>query len=1120
MDHSTHNKIVSFIWSIADDCLRDVFVRGKYRDVILPMFVLRRLDALLEPTKDAVAEEQRFQIEEAGFTELEPDGLCEASGYVFYNTSEFTLQKLVNNPSQLEANFKAYLDGFSDNVKEIIKHFDLRNQIHKMAVADVLHNVLEKFVSPEINLSPFEVKDADGRISQPLTNLGMGYVFEELIRKFNEDNNEEAGEHFTPREVIDLMTHILFEPVKDNLPPVIFIYDPACGSGGMLTEAQNFIIDPEGNIKATKAKTDVYLHGKEINGETYAICKSDMMIKGNDPENIRFGSTLATDEFSSTRFDFMLSNPPYGKSWKTEQKRITDNNDPRFKVKLKAFNKGNHHGKGNPVNEHGYRTAYLWEAVLMRRSLTNIIEHFAKLVEDKNPKTGKTTKTLYFPRYQQLDVVLKLLKHVKENGSGQRYLIQHSAGSGKSNTIAWLAYQLIELYNLSGKENIFDSVIVVTDRRILDAQLKKNISLFSEVKNIVAHAAISQDLKTSLTHGKKLIITTLHKFPFILDGLKDLSERQFAVIIDEAHSSQDKSTGLAGAMTSAFGANGADEEPEDIQDKIIAEIEARRMGKNVSFFAFTATPKNTTLEKFGIKAVDGSFHPFHLYSMKQAIEEGFILDVLSNYSTYRSYYELQKSIEDNPLFNTKKAQKKLKEYVEGHAETIEVKADIMVKHFIEQVWQAKKLKGQAKVMVVTRNIECAIRYFFAIRKALEKNHSPCKAIVAFSGESKSIDGIKHTEHNLNGFSGDDIAEEFDSEHYQFLVVANKFLTGFDQPKLHTMYVDKKLQGVLAVQTLSRLNRCNDKLGKKDTFVLDFYNSVEEIKKAFDPFYTATSLSQATDVNVLHDLKEKLDEVGIYEQSEVVAFNELFFNEAEDEALAPLLDQAVARFDTELNDDQRIDFKIKAKQFVKIYAQVAALISFNNLDWEMLHWFLKFLIPKLKVKDPEADALDNLLNSVDLSTYGLERVKLHTQIELDADDSEIEPLNPNPRGKPDDGEEKDLLQAIINSFNERFFKGWDATPQEQRIKFINIANHVIQNPDYQLKVVDNPDSQNSQLALQKLIEQAIRIERKRELDLYQHYSKDEEFKQAFDSAIIRLLAQPNSNELKQMLMVKI
>jgi len=782
------------------------------------------------------------------------------------------------------------------------------------------------------------------------------------------------------------------------------------------------------------------------------------------------------------------------------------------------FNKGNHHGKGNPVNEHGYRTAYLWEEVLTRRSLTNIIEHFAKLVEEKNPKTGISKKTLYFPRYQQLDVVLKLLQDAKENGSGRRYLIQHSAGSGKSNSIAWLAYQLIELYTPNGKENVFDSVVVVTDRRILDKQLKDNINLFSEVKNIVAHAETSQELKTALTHGKKLIITTIHKFPFILDGLKDLSERKFAVIIDEAHSSQDKSTGLAGAMSSALGAGGADEEPEDIQEKIIAEMDKRRMGQNVSFFAFTATPKNTTLEKFGIQAADGTFYPFHLYYMKQAIEEGFILDVLSNYSTYRSYYELQKSIEDNPLFNTKKAQKKLKAYVEAHAETIEVKADIMVNHFIEQVWQAKKLKGQAKAMVVTRNIDSAILYFFAIRNALEKNHSPCKAIIAFSGE-RELKGIKHTEAKLNGFSSSDIADEFDSDGYQFLVVANKFLTGFDQPKLHTMYVDKKLQGVLAVQALSRLNRCNDKLGKKDTFILDFYNSVEEIKTAFDDFYTATSLSQATDVNVLHDLKEKLDDVGIYEQSEVVAFNELFFNAAEAELLAPLLDTAVGRFDTELDDDQRIDFKIKAKQFVKIYAQVASLISFNNVQWEMLHWFLKFLIPKLKVKDPEADALDNLLNSVDLSTYGLERVKLNAQIALDDSDTELEPPNPNPRGKPNEGEDQDTLQKIINSFNERFFKGWDATPEEQRIKFINIAKYVMENPDYRIKVVDNPDTQNSQLALQKLIEQAIRVERKRELDLYQNYSKDDEFKQAFDSAIIRMLAQANSNELKQMLMVK-
>ncbi len=341
MDHSAHNKIVSFIWSIADDCLRDVYVRGKYRDVILPMFVLRRLDCLLEPSKEAVMEELKFQREDAGFSDLDPEGLKEASGYVFYNTSPWTLKMLVdtatNNRQILEANFKAYLDGFSDNVKEIVDKFKLRSQVSHMAAKDVLLEVLEKFTSPFINLTHQEARDPDGRKIPPLTNLGMGYVFEELIRKFNEENNEEAGEHFTPREVIDLMTHILFEPVKDSLPPLITVYDPACGSGGMLTEAQDFITDPEGQIRAT---VDVYLYGKEINDETYAICKSDMMIKGNNPEHIKCGSTLAGDDFAGLRFDFMLSNPPYGKSWAGDQKYILDGKeviDRRFQVELKDF---------------------------------------------------------------------------------------------------------------------------------------------------------------------------------------------------------------------------------------------------------------------------------------------------------------------------------------------------------------------------------------------------------------------------------------------------------------------------------------------------------------------------------------------------------------------------------------------------------------------------------------------------------------------------------------------------------------------------------------------------------------------------------------------------------------
>jgi len=341
MNTASHNKLVSFIWSIADDCLRDVYNRGKYRDVILPMVVLRRLDALLESSKDAVMEELAFQRDEAKFTEWDESGLKDASGYVFYNISDWTLQRLANTATNshqiLLANFEDYLNGFSPNVKEIIEKFKLKTQIRHMASKDILLDVLEKFTATTINLTPFEKEDNEGKKLPPLTNLGMGYVFEELIRKFNEDNNEEAGEHFTPREVIDLMTHLVFDPIKTNLPPVMTIYDPACGSGGMLTEAQNFIKDEEGQIKASG---DVYLYGKEINDETYAICKSDMMIKGDNPENIKNGSTLSTDQFAGEHFDFMLSNPPYGKSWASELKYIKDGKDvidPRFIVELKDY---------------------------------------------------------------------------------------------------------------------------------------------------------------------------------------------------------------------------------------------------------------------------------------------------------------------------------------------------------------------------------------------------------------------------------------------------------------------------------------------------------------------------------------------------------------------------------------------------------------------------------------------------------------------------------------------------------------------------------------------------------------------------------------------------------------
>lgn len=765
------------------------------------------------------------------------------------------------------------------------------------------------------------------------------------------------------------------------------------------------------------------------------------------------------------------------------------------------FNKGFNFGKGNPVNQNGHKTAYLWEDILPRRSLTNIIEQFAKFTVEKDKKTGKERKALFFPRYHQLDVVRSILTDARRYGIGQTYLIQHSAGSGKSNSITWLAYQLVEQYNSAGTANVFDSVVVVTDRRVLDTQLKDNIKLFSETKNIVAHCESAMDLKYNLEAGKKIIITTVQKFPFIVDGIGQLADRNFAVIIDEAHSSQ---SGIAADKVNETLTGNGDEEPVDIQDQILAAMAARKMSKNASYFAFTATPKPATLEKFGRQGPDGKFYPFHLYSMKQAIEEKFILDVLEKYTTYKSYYEVQKSVEENPLFDTTKAQKKLKAFVEASPRTIEVKARIMVDHFMSSVWQAKKLKGKAKAMVVTRNIECAIRYFFAIRAALQEANAPFKALVAFSGE-KIVDGIKYTEDGLNGISARDLPEEFEKDDYKILVVANKYLTGFDEPMLHTMYVDKKLQGVLAVQALSRLNRCNWKLGKTDTFVLDFYNSVDDIKAAFDPFYTSTSLSEPTDVNVLHDLKDALDDFGIYDWSEVSDFNEKFFASAEAEQLHPIIDTVVARFDTDLDDEQRIDLKIKAKQFVKIYAQVAAIIPFNNVSWEMQHWFLKFLIPKLKVKDPDQDKLDELLNSIDLSTYGLERSRLEVKVGLDASETELEPQNSNLRGGHFGAGEKDPLDEIVRAFNERHFAGWEATPEEQRVKFLNIAKHVMAHSDYKTQVEDNPDAQNRQLALERLIQQAISAERRRELDLYKRYASDPDFRRAFDASISRLVA---------------
>ncbi len=481
--------------------------------------------------------------------------------------------------------------------------------------------------------------------------------------------------------------------------------------------------------------------------------------------------------------------------------------------------------------------------------------------------------------------------------------------------------------------------------------------------------------------------------------------------------------------------------------------------------------------------------------------------MLANYTTYKSYYEIEKSIAENPEFDTKKAQKKLRAYVERSQQTINTKAEIMLEHFIPHVVNAKKLKGKGKGMVVTQNIETAIRYFKAINRILEEQGNPFKALIAFSG-TKEVDGIEYTEADINGFSETDTKDKFDTNEYRLLVVANKYLTGFDQPKLCAMYVDKKLSGVLCVQTLSRLNRSAPKLGKKteDLFILDFFNNVDDIKAAFDPFYTATSLSQATDINVLHELKDALDDVGVYEWYEVEDFVKHYFNNEDAQILSPIIDMSAARFEYELDleNDEKIDFKIKAKQFVKIYGQMASIMPYEIVAWEKLFWFLKFLIPKLKVEDPDADTFDELLESVDLSSYGLQRVKLNHSIKLDDSASELDPQNPNPRGAHGEEKETDPLDEIIRTFNERWFQGWSATPEEQKVKFVNIADSIRNHPDFDVKYKNNPDPHNRDLAFEKMLKEIMLQRRKDELELYKLFASDSAFKASWTQSMQRMV----------------
>lgn len=747
------------------------------------------------------------------------------------------------------------------------------------------------------------------------------------------------------------------------------------------------------------------------------------------------------------------------------------------------FNRGVNGGAGNPVVENDTMTSYLWKDILTKPTLSNIIENFAQVIvsKEKDMKTGKIRdkEKVIWPRYHQLDAVRTLVKQTQKYGVGKRFLIQHSAGSGKSNTITWLAYQLVVL--LKNQQPFFDSVVVVTDRVNLDRQIRDNINAFQRLSNIVGWADKSETLRLMLQGGKKIIVSTINKFSFILDEIgSTLKDRRFAIIIDEAHSSQNGAmsanlaTGLSGyAAPKAYvmpyvceagmvASSGPDvdieTEEEDTDDKINRILKGRKLAKNANYYAFTATPKNKTLEMFGEKITDAegnvSFVPFHEYTMKQAIEEGFILDVLKYYTPYSSYYRIMKTSADDPEYDKKKAQGKLRAYVEAQPETIEKKAEIIVEHFCSKVFM--KIGGKARAMLVTSSIERAIEFYKVITRMLEERNSPYRAIVAFT--DKMIDGQLVTEASLNGFPSAEIETKMEEDPYRILIVANKFQTGYDQPLLHTMYVDKQLSGVKAVQTLSRLNRCHPK--KQDTFVLDFANDPEMIQKAFQDYYKTTVLVGESDVNKLNDLTETIEGFCFYTQDDVDRVVELKLTGNDDDrpAMDAVLDGVTERFKEELNEDEQIVCKSGIKNFNRCYPYFSSIMPFESAEWEKQYIFYSLLVkklPKLKIDD----FTEGLIDNIDFDKYRIVKEE-ERQIVLENENAEVAPV-PVGHGTGKPVPEMEALSTIVKDFNELFGNiDWKNRDEVQR-QINELPARIAGSVDF-ANAVKNGDSQVAQI----------------------------------------------------------
>lgn len=771
------------------------------------------------------------------------------------------------------------------------------------------------------------------------------------------------------------------------------------------------------------------------------------------------------------------------------------------------FNKGNNGSSGNPEAPKGkYKTHYLWEEIWSKDSIFDLIGNFIQDVteekEDKNGKKRKEEKVI-FPRYHQLETVKRIVEDAKAHGAGKNYLIQHSAGSGKSNTIAWTAHRLAELHDTEGK-NVFDGVIVVTDRRVLDRQLSDTVKSFSQVTGLVKHVENGgKELKESLESGVKIITTTLQKFPVIVDAIEKVEGRKFAVIIDEAHSSQSGES--AADLRQVLTLDEAEKESQDkekafktIEDQIVERMKARKVASpNLSFFAFTATPKQKTLELFGTEdAVTGKFGPFSLYSMKQAIEEKFILDVLKNYTTYETYFGLLKKVEDDPEFDKKKAQRLMVGYVERHEHAIDKKVAIMVEHFEEKI--VSLIGGKAKAMVVTKSRLHAVRYKIAFDKYLKEKGYSHKALVAFSGTVKDVDTkLEYTEGQMNKVPESQTAEEFKNDDYKFLIVAEKFQTGFDQPLLSVMYVDKKLGGVSAVQTLSRLNRTT--YGKEETFVLDFVNQTDDIKDAFQPYYTTTVLSEATDPNILHDLERDVRGFKFFTDFEVNGFIDELYSRATPDKLNYIVDGVVSRINEEnLTEEEMESFKSTVFDYLKKYAFISQIVTFEDPQLEKLFIFLKYLIRKLPKRENPLPY--EVLQAIDMETYRVEK-KGEMHLQLDNAEGLIEPMGGGDAKGPSE-DERDALSRIIKEVNERYGTNFN---DGDRVILNDLSKRLLESEVLQGSVMNN-SKDAAKLKFDQLFQDELVSVLDKHFSLYQKLDQSPELKKFVQERVFEFVVK--------------